>query len=196
MSIQTINIGNVVNDGLGDDLRTAFQKVNANFSSLDSELGVTAINLGIGAGLFKDRIGGQLRFKSLISGNKIFINSDPQESIIINNSAPDGFSKFITDSGEIAARPPGIGNQGIITIEGDKAPGLNLGIKDIVTSTDSLNHIRIKTVLPITEILTTVDFGPITGNVSNAFQFAFANANIDFGTLNLPSTINLDLGEL
>ena len=27
MTIQTINIGNVVNDGLGDDLRTAFEKV-------------------------------------------------------------------------------------------------------------------------------------------------------------------------
>jgi hypothetical protein len=34
MTIQTINIGNVVNDGLGDDLRTAFEKVNANFADL------------------------------------------------------------------------------------------------------------------------------------------------------------------
>ena len=29
MAIQTINIGNQVNDGLGDDLRSAFQEVNA-----------------------------------------------------------------------------------------------------------------------------------------------------------------------
>ena len=36
MAIQTINIGNIVNDKLGDDLRTAFQKVNANFSALKS----------------------------------------------------------------------------------------------------------------------------------------------------------------
>ena len=36
MPIQTINIGNYANDGLGDDLRVAFQKVNANILELYS----------------------------------------------------------------------------------------------------------------------------------------------------------------
>ena len=196
MAIQTINIGNVVNDGLGDDLRTAFQKVNANFVSLNSELSVSGLNLGVGAQIFKERVGGELRFKTLVSGTKIAINSDPEETIVINNTAPDAFTKFNTDSGEVIANSPSTGNRGALTIEGDKAPGINLGIKDIVTSTDSLNHIRIKTVLPITEILTTVDFGPITGSVTNALQLAFSTANIDFGTITLPSTLSLDLGEI
>ena len=30
MSIETINIGNIANDGTGDDLRSAFIKVNNN----------------------------------------------------------------------------------------------------------------------------------------------------------------------
>lgn len=34
MSIQTINLGNYANDGTGDDLRTAFEKVNANLVEL------------------------------------------------------------------------------------------------------------------------------------------------------------------
>lgn len=34
MTIQTINLGNYANDGTGDDLRTAFQKVNANFAEV------------------------------------------------------------------------------------------------------------------------------------------------------------------
>ena len=38
MAIQTINIGNVVNDGLGDDLRTAFQKVNATLQNWKANL--------------------------------------------------------------------------------------------------------------------------------------------------------------
>ena len=46
MAIQTINIGNRVNDGLGDDLRTAFEKVNANFTELQASLTVTASNVG------------------------------------------------------------------------------------------------------------------------------------------------------
>ena len=36
MPIQTINLGNYANDGTGDDLRTAFEKINANFNELYS----------------------------------------------------------------------------------------------------------------------------------------------------------------
>lgn len=36
MAIQTINLGNYANDGTGDDLRTAFEKVNANFVEVSS----------------------------------------------------------------------------------------------------------------------------------------------------------------
>ena len=34
MAIQVINIGSYANDGTGDDLRTAFDKINDNFSQL------------------------------------------------------------------------------------------------------------------------------------------------------------------
>lgn len=68
MPIQTINIGNYANDSTGDDLRTAFQKVNANFT----ELAVTAsvgngANLGSGTGIFKDKNLTTLQFKTLTS---------------------------------------------------------------------------------------------------------------------------------
>lgn len=46
MSIQTINIGQYANDGSGDDLRSAFTKVNANFALLGTDIPVAeAINL-------------------------------------------------------------------------------------------------------------------------------------------------------
>lgn len=38
MALQTINLGTYANDGTGDDLRTAFQKVNANLTELYSSL--------------------------------------------------------------------------------------------------------------------------------------------------------------
>ena len=51
MAIQSINIGSIANDGTGDDLREAFNKVNANFTDLDSKLSVAegsdAENLGL-----------------------------------------------------------------------------------------------------------------------------------------------------
>ena len=36
MTVNTINIGNIANDGTGDDLREAFIKVNNNFLELDA----------------------------------------------------------------------------------------------------------------------------------------------------------------
>lgn len=68
MAIQTINLGNYANDGTGDDLRTAFQKVNANFQSLTTTINVaTATNLGGGVGIFKQKNVAELEFKTLTS---------------------------------------------------------------------------------------------------------------------------------
>ncbi len=55
MAIQTINLGTYANDGTGDDLRTAFQKVNANLTELYSALyganvGATPPVSGVGEG--------------------------------------------------------------------------------------------------------------------------------------------------
>lgn len=42
MSIQLINIGSYANDGTGEDLRTAFDKINENFIFLNNLSGVLA----------------------------------------------------------------------------------------------------------------------------------------------------------
>lgn len=68
MAIQTINLGSYANDGTGDDLRTAFQKVNANFQSLTTTINVaTASNVGGGVGIFKQKNIADLEFKTLTS---------------------------------------------------------------------------------------------------------------------------------
>jgi len=50
MAQQTINIGTVANDGTGDPLRTAFDKVNDNFTELyaDDAGDVNSVNAGTG----------------------------------------------------------------------------------------------------------------------------------------------------
>jgi len=77
MTLQLVNLGNYANDGTGDDLRTAFQKVNANFTALNTETNISnGANLGSGVGLFKDRNVANLEFKSLTStGNTVAITS-------------------------------------------------------------------------------------------------------------------------
>ena len=85
MPIQTINIGNYANDGLGDDLRTAFEKVNANFNLLNTTDTTAAANVGTGTGVFAQKSGTTLQFKSLIGGSNITLSSNGT-SITINGS--------------------------------------------------------------------------------------------------------------
>jgi hypothetical protein len=199
MAISTINIGNQVNDGLGDDLRTAFQKVNANFSSLAEELTITVGNAGTGSGetLFKQRTGATLEFKTLTAGTKISLDSTV-DTITINNTTNDAFERFVTDAGSITA---GIGNSRAITLQGEAAGGSTTRRKDIEVTTFG-STVSFKTVIPVTDILTSYDFGPISNTFTNTMQLALSSANIDFGIIQFnelgdetpSSSINLDCG--
>lgn len=179
MAIQTINIGNLVNDGLGDDLRTAFQKVNSNFAALDSDLGITASNVGsTGSGIFKQKVDSNLEFKRLVSGSKILIDDAP-DSVIINNTAPDAFTRIDTNSGSMLAS-----TFQQITLQGGEDVDVTV-LGSVIT---------VNNVIPVTKILQTYDFGPITGAFETTTQLALASANIDFGTIALPGRIDIDCG--
>lgn len=184
MAIQTINLGNVVNDGLGDDLRTAFQKVNANFTTLENALSVTvSTTTGTnGYSLFKEQIGSNLLFKTISSGTKIRVD-DAGDTIIINNTDPYAFTRIDTNAGRIQADDANLGR---ITIQGGK---------DIdVTANGTV--MTVNTVLPITNILSTFDFGPIGSNFETPVQLSMAMSNIDFGTVSIPGRLDLDQGRI
>ena len=71
-TMEQINLGSYANDGTGDDLRTAFEKVNINFNLLFAEASVNSgVNLGGGAGIFaqKNLQTVNLEFKTLTSTN-------------------------------------------------------------------------------------------------------------------------------
>ena len=190
MTVQTINIGNQVNDGLGDDLRTAFQKVNANFTDLSAQLTITASNVGaVGVGVFKEKVGADLRFKKLISGTKMLLNENT-DTITVNNTAPDAFIRIDTDAGAMLAS-----TYQQITMAGTAAPGSTTSRKDIeVTAFGST--MSFKTIIPVTDILESYDFGTINGAYTNAMQVALQSANIDFGTVLLPGRIDIDCGAI
>jgi hypothetical protein len=201
MTIQTINIGNLVNDGLGDDLRTAFEKVNSNFSDLSLQLTVTASNVGeTGARVFKKKEDNNLEFRNIVSGRNILI-TEFDSAIEVRNTAAAAFTEFFTDSGSILATDP---NEGKITIEGTSAaaaigpwtgtPGPRT--KDIEVTTNGTSLIKIKNIIPVTDILTTFDFGPISGKYTTTIQLMLAAANIDFGTIEFPGSLDLDGGKL
>jgi hypothetical protein len=184
-TLQTINLGNQVNDGLGDDLRSAFQKVNANFTSLNTELGIrlTAINAAglSGQGIVADGIGPAISFKNLIPGNKIILEGF-EDSIRINSTQADAFTRITTNNGNSISAD----EYDQITIQGGK----NINVSDVG------QVITVDTNLDLDLLFSSYDFGPISGNSSNVLQFLLAASNIDFGTITNPGNFNINFGTI
>lgn len=188
MAIQTINVGNVVNDGLGDDLRSAFRKVNNNFSELNSSLAVTAANIGgTGVGLFKQKNNNTLEFKNLISGTGVLVEELPN-TVRISSRA---FTSIATDTQTIQAS-----FSTAISMKGDLAPNAPSTSSPDIEVSGTGSEITIRNVIPVTDILTTFDFGDFDNEYTNVIQFILANNSYDFGSITSPSSLSLDLGEI
>ena len=114
MALQTINLGSVANDGTGDDLREAFEKVVFNFADLDARTpeATTVTNLGTGEGLFSNLDGTELQFKSIVAGNNVTLASDSNELTI---DVDAGVTQFIvaSDTGSLT-----VTENDTITIQG------------------------------------------------------------------------------
>lgn len=78
MAIQLINIGQIANDGTGDDLREAMIKINQNFEELDlrDDEQTTASNIGsVGEGIFANRVNYDLQFKKIVAGSNVTLTA-------------------------------------------------------------------------------------------------------------------------
>ena len=100
MAVTYIDVGAIANDGTGDDLREAFIKVNQNFEELDlrDDERTTASNLGVGVGIFAQKINYDLQFKSIFAGNLLSTSITP-DSILIEAETPE--IQFTSDSGDV-----------------------------------------------------------------------------------------------
>lgn len=165
MAIQLVNLGTYANDGTGDDLRSAFEKINSNFAEIDSLTASNGTNLGSGTVIFAGKIsdpnfGSLLSFKSLQSGANIQLTSNGT-TVTIASASP--FTGDVTGS---AATVQSISNHTISDLS------------DVSSST------------PVTGqalVFTGSVWAP--GNVSGG-----GGGGLDFGSFTSPSDFTLDLG--
>ena len=178
MAVQLINIGNIANDGTGDDLREAFIKTNANFEELDlrDDEKTTVTNLGdTGEGLFVRRNVYDLEFKKISAGANVSLTADDDKIVIatpdigvtdITITADTG-STVLDDSAaltitggadivtSVGAGVLTIAYNGVTDLASDTTPQLSADL-----DADSNNLLNVGT------INTSGITGPLTGNVT------------------------------
>ena len=180
MSIQTINTGTYANDGTGEDLKSAFDKVNANFAFLNTEINVgNATNLGGGTALFAQKNSLNLEFKTLTSDDDTVAITHTATTVNLESTA-----KVESDT------DPHLG--GDLFLNGYIINGGN-GTGDVQSTVHGIDIRTLNALLEIAFSTNTVDleFG---SNIS-ALEFQ-TTPLIDLGSFEFPSTTSLDFGRI
>lgn len=215
--METINIGNIANDGTGDDLRVAFRKVNTNFSELETAItnasATFAENVGdTGVGVYLQKANDTLQFKKLVNGDLLSI-TDNGDTITIDTDFTGKTINGISDlnvEGNITAGIYFLGNlQGNVVgnligtvyspIGGVAAQGDIVGINGLITNVGDPNYNPAKVDgIPIQELnrqLNNFDFGNISGNIfSDPISYLLSQIGADLGTILSPAPYTIDCG--
>lgn len=213
MAVQLINIGNVANDGTGDDLREAFIKVNQNFEDLDlrDDEQTSASNLGeIGEGLFVQRLIYDLQFKKIAGGENITLTADDNKIVIAADSGVSDLT-ITADTGNVV-----LDNSAALTVSGGANISTSItnnvltvaytGITDLVSDPSPQLGANLDAqtfnLLNVGTISSSGISGPLTGNVTGnvtglvhgidirTIAPYFEAGSADFGAIN-PTITNL-----
>jgi hypothetical protein len=176
MTLQTINIGGYANDGTGDDLRSAFEKVNANFDILRGEV-AGGVNLGAGAAIFAQKNDVNLEFKTLTSTDNSVVITHTDTTVDLHASSLLSSDTSPQLGGNLDLQDHYIYHGDVqTTIYGIDVPTLK-GIVDVLLMGNNLS-VDLGTIIAPT-------YGNIDMNGTGNLGFtASANVqtNLDFGT--------------
>lgn len=210
MAIELINIGTFANDGTGDDLREAFEKVNRSLEDLDLRIGtnINGVNTGTGIGIFKDKNGFDLQFKSLVAGSNISLTDNTSFITVSTNDSIEDLP-IISDSGSIVVEP-----QTTLRVNGGTgiSTSVDTGNNSLIINYDGFTSLSDETAPSLTTSLdansqninnaneiSAVNFiGHLTGSMSgtvngvSATRFQTFFTNLDFGNFDQNLTSFID----
>ena len=208
MAVQLINIGNIANDGTGDDLREAFIKANANFEELDlrDDEQTSASNLGsTGEGLFAQKLAYDLQFKKLSAGTNVTLTADDNKIVIATDSGVSDLT-ITADTGNVvlddsAALTISGGADISTAIVGGVLTVAYTGVTDLVSdTTPQLSadlDAQANNLLNVGTITTTGINGPVTGNITGNVTGNVTGLVHGIDIRTLPSAaVGMDFGEI
>jgi len=220
MALEQINVGGVVNDGTGDDLRSAFIKINQNFQNLDGSF-LAAANLGsAGAEVFANVSNNTANFRRLVGGDNITL-SQLDNTITIAAGVVDSRFTISGDSGSVIAGN-GIalnfnGDNGVIVVADENtktvtvtggldqltgpldANGQDISDVGTITATnlitENINNIDYDSKLG--RYIEGFDFGPMTSESHSILDWVIRQVGVDLGTFVQPTPDGIiDLGNI
>lgn len=225
MTVSTINIGTLANDGTGDDLREAFIKVNNNFAELDARAveNTTAANKlpddATTAGVFAEKVNDNLLFKSLKAGPNVSLSSDNNQITITSSGIVSIL--LTTDSGSLTpinsqglARFFGTGGTATsgagtdLTIDSrlsrETSPslganlagnGYNITGVGTLTANNYNGLVKLKDIDDLNSLVG-FNFGSISNPIANVLQWLESFNPVNMGTITAPATQDIDLGSI
>lgn len=226
MAVELVNIGRIANDGTGDDLREAFIKINRSLEDLDLRIDdkTEGVNIGTGAGVFKQRTGYNLEYKSIVGSNDIVVTNNPTE-IALSVDAGLAARPIVADTGTATIPARGTlriqGSGGITTtaddangsvtiagdasLESDTSPALSANLNAngfAITNVGTLigNNVESSVydidVRTLNDLYINLDFGDFESNTDNFVDFFKSLVDADYGSLTTPILLNTDNGLL
>lgn len=226
MAVSLINIGNIANDGTGDDLREAFIKVNSNFEELDLRQpeSTTASNLSSsGEGIFSNKVENDLQFKTLIAGSNITLSAN-SDTITVDAVGGLQSLSFSADSGNVV-----LADGDSFSIQGGALTSTSLNTSNNTLVIDSQTDLasdgspRLSTNLDaqsfdidnvgtvfgsleglvygvdvrvLNTFFTDLDFGGLSGSITNWVDLIKSTYTVDLGSFATPSDFDIDLGTI
>lgn len=187
-SLEEINLGSIVNDGTGDDLRTAFEKVKFNFEYLynNGYAPVSAVNIGAaGLEIFKQKNNdSNLEIRKLnalgpirlqLVGDVLQLDFNPTSTVNFNGQAINNVSTVTatTFSGSLTGNVVGLIRNG---------------------GTATQNPFVDVTVL--NRQVNTFDYGLIAPTYYDPISYLLNEIGTDMGTITDPSPISIDAGSI
>jgi len=176
---EEIILGNVVNDGTGDDLRVAFGKVKDSIEFLyaNGNGPVTGQNIGtVGTNIFKQKTDMFLEFRKITSLNALKLTVvDEVITLQFDPTAPVDF------------KGQDIINTGIIYGDLD---GTVTGLVRGDTNNEYVN------VSVLNSQVNTFDYGFIASTFVDPISYLLSEIGTDMGTIDNPNPISIDAGTI
>jgi hypothetical protein len=212
MNITQINIGDIANDGTGDDLRTAFDIINHNFVEVETSIDASTVaaNLGAGVGVFKQKTVNTLEFKSLAVDDKLSVAADGNTITISTNFAGKNLSAgSLSVTGSVEANTmtasmfTGAFNGGLMGRVYPVAPEYIIGDGNIngVQPNPGLPNYRPArvdgvSVRDLSSTINTFDFGNLDGVYTSVIPYMLSQIGLDMGTITSPADVSVDAGTI